>query len=367
MQTSASKFHNFKSKKRPWSMQAGVSPSPNQSSTALIPEKPPGQSHTSSQEDTAEETDPTKTSQPDEAEPATAKPTGFRYRANVLSRSFKGRDSSSSKFTEKHRRVNSDSNNSDSSKMVETERGVAEMGVTETSSDRLQQSSLGEENNVCSDSTEGSRMELSPDGRGNGNGNEGAGGNKDLIKSPVVKTHPYSRRIDIPPVASERHRPRILTYEKSDAESPNRPKQALLVRRSTVASISPGKRLLPATPMRRGTRIGKSVSPSIPMATNFNSFATKLASSLEGVAKENSLREGSISEDAADDDVPLLAMETQHNSSPTGSTSSINSREEQSPAGSNKIKHTVQYKESKKGRYLYLVLLLACDHNIDYW
>lgn len=328
-------------------MQAGVSPTP--SSTQLVSEKPLGQNHASSQEDAAEETEPTKTSQPDEAKPAT---TGFRYiHANVLSRSFKGRDSAAAKFAEKYRRVNSDSNNADSSKVAEAEGGVA--GST---SDRLQQSSLSEESFVCtSDSADGRKTELNPDG----GRNEGTGCSKDLTKSPVVRTHPYSRRIDIPPPVTsdpaQRHRPRILTYERSDAESPNRPsRHALLARRSTVASISPGKRLLPATPMRRGSRVGKPVSPSVPtVANNFNSFATKLASSLEGVAKENSLREDHVSEDATDDVPPL---EAQHNPSPSGSSSSINSREEQTP-GSNKIKHTVQYKESKKGRHLYLVPL----------
>lgn len=333
--------------------------------------------------------------------------TAFKYvsRSNVLSRSFRSPESASSHLAAYHRSSEGIPGPIviDTSKQLpekEGEEGEGEEVVGGLRSSRFRQTSVSEESSTCNSMT-GSKTELSVGG---------VGGREELAKSPpmttpvaATKSHPYSRRIELSPrtmspttataASSQRTRPRILTYGKTDAEGRGtaaKASPAPLMRRSTLSSIQPGRRLLPAPPMRRGSvklrrRGGNGgggvtnanasgeklvVSPSSDRvekssgrkdgSEDVDSFASELASSLEvarellqensdlesagGVTHPGEEREG---EDGGAASAAAGAGDRERllHTTPCGSTSSVNSAasggrelEEES-----RVRHTVQY------------------------
>ncbi len=296
--------------------------------------------------------------------------TAFKYkpRGAILSKSFRVSDSSlsASRLASINRNVECDGGSNSASaagaghstsysKVAERESGY--------SSDHPRRSSLSEESSTYN-SAEGSQTELSMP-----TGSPGGDGAKEQREGPVktpaaAKSHPYSRRIDITPRASSpsilRARPRVLGYGKVDGDSRGaKPKSAALVRRSTMSSIPSGRRLLPATPVRRGKRpvLVHDKNPnsadeksSVSEDNNMvDSFEAKLANSLEEAAtKEDSPRDD-FSEDSykyhsGDGGGGGGGEGSLLHPSPAESTTSINSREEHNGSSSSSKKHTVQYK-----------------------
>lgn len=374
VQTSESKFRNFKSKKRPWSMQTlPVTPSP--SGTPISSEKPLGGQNQVFPEELEEEEeeeaaaeDTHSTSQPEEADVAT-----FRYksRANVLSRSFRGHDSAAARFAARRQRTE-DLNLVVVGASTECAGGKSAEGGDEGSEGLVNQTLGSRESSTCT-STDGSRTELNI-----GTG-EGGGRDEELAKPLAVKSHPYTRRIDITPNSPsnvQRTRPKILAYGKSDVENrKSKTGPAMLARRSTLASIPTGRRLLPAPPVRRGSRqmLGHITSPSsdeksessnVPTpvsAQSISSFATKLASSLEDVAAKEKSAQNDTTDSNSVSDLPV--KRNPRAAARSESLSSLHSRDEEHPP-SPRVKHTVQYKHSGKleccGRER--VVVSSCRH-----
>ena len=366
-QTSASKFYKFKSKKRPWSMHTLPAATPTPANTPTIaPEKPlrQGQSHEEDEEEEVEDEAAKNSQKDEESEVMTFK---YKSRVGVLSRSFRSPESAASRLAALHRTLENGHDNPSTNQITDHEEGVAENGSRQTS--------MSEESSTCN-SIEGSRTELSV----------GAGGatepskREELVKSPSNKSHPYSKRIDISPRtlspnSNQRSRPRILAYGKADAEGRKTKSPAMLTRRSTLSSIQTGRRLLPATPMRRGStrpiQHANSISPSSEKTTPppvnqsqtssnggsdaVSSFATKLVDSLETVASKEKLTRDEQNEEACEGEGPA---EPRLHTTPCGSTSSINSKEEVN----SRNKHTVQYNNSSalfsKGEWVCLMIII---------
>lgn len=342
-QPSANKFHNFKSKKRPWNMP--VSPSPSN------PTVPAEKSLGSPDEVEEAAVDCIKTPQPGEPE---REVTTFRYksRADVLSRSFRGHDSAAARFAVKQKSsqekslLGSDAAGGGSSPSVEGE------GEGERPSSAGQHSAAGSGSrgsSACT-STEDSRTEL----------RAGAGEGEDSMaaKTTPIKTHPYSRRINITPTTStqQRTRPKILAYGKSDVDLVRKAKTgpAMLARRSTLASIPTGKRLLPAPPMRRGSRTPSSshsiTTPSGDEKSEPTSTApTPVTGSSQNVSAlpEKSVEDhtGSKSEEVVGHSEGELPVEP-HPPKTARSESLTSLDTKDGPPPSPKVKHTVQYKNS---------------------
>lgn len=350
-QISVTKFQNFKSKKRPWGMQASpVIPSP------ISSERPFGGQNPVLQEEAREEEaseDPRKTSQPEVST--------FRYksRANVLSRSFRGHDSAAARFAARYK-SEQEVESEGSSTMAAESGGVSDDRGDEAgqgSGELVEQASGSMESSTCT-SAEGSRTELNA-----GGGEEGGVLGVESAKPLTVKSHPYTRRIDITsPQNLQRTRPQILAYGKPDMEKQkSKTGPAMLTRRSTLGSVPTGRRLLPAPPIRRSSRPTSRLSatsltgddqpesnpPTPGSMQSIDEFATKLVSSLEGVAaKERSLCDGVIGENNSASN--LLAKPRPRVACRSESLSSLHSRDEQPP--SPRVKHTVQYKNSVLGK-----------------
>ena len=361
-QPSANKFHNFKSKKRPWNMP--VSPSPSSppekslgSQTQVFPEEP--------EEEAA--VDCTKMSQPEE--PGRGVST-FRYksRADVLSRSFRGHDSAAARFAARQKREQ-EMNSLESGASLSTDDAGGSSASVEGESVGGRPGSAGQhsatgsgsrDSSACT-SAEGSRTEL----------NMGAGGGEEsaATKTPPIKSHPYSRRINITPTTSspQRTRPKILAYGKTDVDIVRKSKTgpAMLARRSTLASIPMGKRLLPATPMRRGSRTpssshsittpsGDEISepqsaaptPVTGSSQNVSVLPSKMEKLLDhaGIPKSEEV-DGHVGSSEAE----LPAKPHPPRTTSSESLSSLDAKEE--PPPSPKVKHTVQYKNSALGEY----------------
>lgn len=294
----------------------------------------------------------TKSSQPEEVEITTFK---YKPRASVLSKSFRGLEPPSSRHTATAYKSDGESNtisdpNQSSEPVAKDENGSGSSGGMRQSSS----SSIITEESSTSSLTEGSKTEV------------GVLEGKSREKL-TTKNHPYSRRIDITPRASspcmQKSRPKILPYGKSDKEARTaKSGPAMLVRRSTLASIPTGRRLLPAPPKRRGSRTVTHASSSSPSSeksaspknsTNtdsVNSFATKLVNLLEDVSAKDSTvtenRESGIHGEAC------------LHPTPAESSSSVNSKEDQK-GEEPKVKHTVQYKSSaisKRGKCDYTIV-----------
>lgn len=350
---------------------------PSPGNTPVSSEKLLVGNHTPQEEE--EEGCVAKSPQEEEAEIA---PFRYKPRAGVLSRSFRSHESAASRLVAIRRRE-AESNSNSSADVSHSSKLAG--GESESGPDSHGHSSVSEESSACN-SVEGSKTELSVESVAG----SGSGKREELtVKSQPLKTHPYSKRIEISPRSSspnvQRLRPRIL----SKADTENRLAKtgpALLARRSTLSSIPSGRRLLPAPPMRRGSRPmlvhANSISPSseksspppsAPAANPNNndsssekvngetvdSFPTKLVSLLEDVAtKENSSHDNNSFHDNTSDVNPESAASSSeyrlHATPNGGSSSSINSREEQ--LSGSKVKHTVQYKNSaltKKGKHLF--------------
>lgn len=292
----------------------------------------------------------TKSSQPEEVEITTFK---YKPRASVLSKSFRGLEPPSSRHAATTYKSDGESNtisdpNQSSEPVAKDENGSGSSGGMRQSSSS---SSVITEESSTSSLTERSKTEV------------GVLEGKSREKL-TTKNHPYSRRIDITPRASspcmQKSRPKILPYGKSDKEARTaKSGPAMLVRRSTLASIPTGRRLLPAPPKRRGSRTvthasssspssEKSASPknSTPVTNtdSVNSFATKLVNLLEDVsAKDSTVTENRESG---------IPGEACLHPTPAESSSSVNSKEDQK-GEEPKVKHTVQYKSSaisKRGK-----------------
>lgn len=311
-----------------------------------------GQNHVFPEELGEEEVteDPCRSSQSEETERDAAT---FRYRshANVLSRSFRGHNSAAARFVARNK-SDQDMKSLGSGVTVSagsdvggvgSDEGVGEVVGERPGSGKIMEQATGtgsQESSTCT-STEGSRTELS------------VGEGEESVKTPTFKSHPYSRRIDITPLP--RTRPRILEYGNSELDIKRKCKTgpAMLARRSTLASIPTTRRLLPAPPIRRGSRLPSHASVTSPSSDeksesssdvptpgpgssqSVSSFASKLANSLEdhvessGVTGENR---------------DLLAKPRPCAAARSESLSSLHSKED--PPPSPKVKHTVQYKNS---------------------
>jgi hypothetical protein len=349
---------NFKSKKRPWT--SPISPRP--SSPSLPSDKSLGGQNLVFPEELEEDAveDAQKTSLSEEAERGG---TPFRYksRADVLSRSFRGNDSAAARFARRQQIEQnlksagsgaSTTATSGESNSLSVEGGDGELLSGERAESEKSGGKVGSEGSSVCTSAEGSRTELST----------GAGQGEGVAKPHPVKSHPYSRKIDISPIISspQRARPKILAYGKSDADL-KRKSPALLTRRSTFSSASPGRRLLPAPPVRRGSRTAvlantttpsgddRSGSPSnAPMPApggtqSVNSFASKLANSLEDhVKKSQDAAKCADGDETSERDA--LEKPRPHSACPARSESLSSLNEE--PPPSPKVKHTVQYKNS---------------------
>ena len=362
-QTSAAKFYNFRSKKKPWSMHQLPITTPSPTSRSL--EKVLGQGHSleEREEEALEEDGNNNTSQtPEESEVTSFK---YRSRTSIASRSF--RETSGSRLISK--KMNQE-NISENDSLEGSKKGLEREGESGYSSDRVIPSSLSEEGSGPN-SAEGSKTEL------NGAGSSERTKKKSL-KSPPTKTHPYSRRVDIVTPRSgspgaQKSRPRNLAYGKTDDDESRIPKTspALLNRRSTLATIPTARRLLPATPIPRKTQQAvtpeaKRTSPSSENKPQLSankrlsidsSFAAKLVTSLQDVASNDCLCCNNNKEDEAEvgkltggEEEPRRLLHT----TPSSSSTSINSKEDQT-IGNQKVKHTVQYKKSSplfnKGKY----------------
>lgn len=321
----------------------------------LASEKPLVQQPHEEAEEEEEKEEP-KVSQQDDGMEVTA----FKYRSrvSVLSRSFRSPESVGSRLVALHR-MSEESLGPQLEGVNQVPPDRDEEGEKENVSNRFRQASMSEESSTCN-STEGSKIELS-----NMVGTE-LNKREELVKSPPTnKSHPYSRRIDLSPrtlspTANHKSRPKILAYGKTDPEGRMaKSGPAMLSRRSTLSSIQPGRRLLPAPPMRRGSvkpmrhvsslsserpAISEKVSDNHVDGSNgsetVNSFAEELVSSLETVAKKEKSLQESESEAVSESDGAKDGCV--HTTTPRGSSSSINSKEDQLPANS-RVKHTVQY------------------------
>ena len=214
-----------------------------------------------------------------------------------------------------------------------------------------------------------------------------------IKSSPVPKTHPYSRKIDITPRKSsspsvERVLPRILSYEKSkDDSSPfssssssPKPRNAQLKRRSTINNTSSRTRLLPATPVRRNTKTQLSIGNNLqlPSRSEGNSCRNSLCliedveqpdaaaggssvnggSSVEAVNSKKKLVNSSqdlsmCSKDGSGGRLTPLGGglgEARKNTTPIGSTASIDGKTER--PSTPKVKHTVQYRGKRVGFFV---------------
>lgn len=279
--------------------------------------------------------------------------TTFRYksRANVLCRSFRGHDSTAARFAARNK-SDQDMHSLEGPSVVvsagSSDEGVGEVVSERPGSGKAMEQTTGagsQESSVCT-STEGSRTEL----------NVGAG-EESVKPPPTFKSHPYSRRIDITPNSSSspRTRPKILAYGKSELDGKRTSKTgpAMLARCNTLTSIPTTRRILPAPPVRRGSKLPSHTgvtSPSSDEKSESSSnvptpgpggspsaFAAKLADSLEdhmensGVTGESS----STKRELPAKPRPRAAVRSE-------SLSSLHSKED--PPPSPKVKHTVQFK-----------------------
>lgn len=346
-------------------------PTPTPTSTPMVSsERPLVQDHAheeDEEEEGAAEEVKQSLSQPHEEEVTTFK---YKSRPSVRSRSFRSHDPAASRLA--LQRTNSPNPSSSVSTGPSTTHRPHEEQEAAGRSDQYRQSSLSEESSA-SNSVEGSKMELSSVA-----GEEGSGRREEQAKSPSFRSHPYSRRIEISPrtnsPTTQRSRPRILSYGKAESPSDGsgggarKTGPGALARRSTLSSMPTGRRLLPAPPVRRGTA-RQTATPSSKKSTPvlnsvkhggggmdaISSFATKLVDSLETVARKENLPLDDVDEEAdggAREEVPRLQT------TPSDSTSSINSREEQ--GGSSRVKHTVLYNSSAMGEY---VRTYVCVYN----
>lgn len=353
------KFQHFKSKKKPWSMPALPLNTPSLTTSSSDTTLGQRTAVKEEEEETTEGPDTNRTSKTDR------KVSTFKYRsqATAVSRSFRGHE---------RRRTSPQDADLANRRLLD---GEIESGY---SSDRPRRLSPSEDctSSTCESSSVG-EVKVEP-------GKECLEERESKprtpsTKAPPTKTHPYSRRIEITPrtasPSTKRARPRLLSHgiteNDSSAASPPSPRinPTILKRRSTMSSIPSSRRLLPAIPVRRNVqpRTSSGVIQGLSPLAGRNSIyeiqdSETDATDLRGVDVAvdgspdsklvNSMQDvRTCSQDGGGGDSDKSGRAgSRTNPTPTGSVTSINSKDDRPPTP--KVKHTVQYKNSSdSGKY----------------